>query len=382
MSAAKHAKIGANVQVGVGLGPGAVPYELCRGAFADRADFKRFFERMEKNSPTLVCRQKGQSPREGFVDASVTLPSGEKAGAFVQASFVFRAPTWWREMTERQRGQWRIAAEQQMRFERFLKANPHRERSKPATFKAYAQWDAAWLNERGAEWQPSGGAVPASKSHFGKWRERLTSPEQQWGRQGRPKGSGVKEWHPRAEQLFDENFRGDREAAEVLRVIQAYAWREGFESPTEAMIRRRVLGMTQYERVYREAGPKGVEERCVPKGRRGRNELRGRAFSDAHTMNIFATVPDAHGGLKAVRPTLAGVYVPFAYHFPALCVGLTESAELVSTAWRECTLEVGSFPVVTTDNTNAMDGLAGSPYRRQAGLREKYARGGLGGSSR
>ncbi|MGD8450692.1 MAG: Mu transposase C-terminal domain-containing protein [Phycisphaerae bacterium] len=360
-----------------GLGAGRVPFELCRGAWpctdVGRQQRRRFWMGL---SETL--REEGPDG-EKYIDASVTLPGGDKAGKFVQLEWGYKPPAGWRTWTAQQRRDWERKVAVLVRVEQFFLARPHLLRSKPSSYREFNRANVEWLAEMGREYQPCGRPLRVSKTTLNAYARTINDPDKAAPKRGRPKGSGAKEWHPRALELFDTLYRGHRDASDVLRKIQAYAWKEGFEAPTPAMVYKRIREMTQAERVFRRSGMRGVKEQCVPKMRRTRAELKGWSFGDGHTIAGFIRVPDGHGGLKAVRPTVAGVYVAFAQKFSEARAGLSESAELMAAAWRGAVLEDGPPAVAQFDNTHAMDGLTGSPYRKQPGRRAKYASGGLGG---
>lgn len=369
----------ATAPIGSGLGPGAVPFDLCRGAFAGekhpRKAFQRFFARLPS---TLKENAPGQPPAEGFIDASVTLPNGVKAGEFVQLEFPFKTPSGWSGYTEQQRTQWILAVQREQRWTRFLKARPHLRQSAPETYAEFGRAEAEWLAEVGPQWWPCGRPMPHTPSSMKVWRKRLHD-RGEVPRRGAPKGGGAKTWDPRAAELFDALFQGARSANAVLRAIQAFAWKEGFEAPTVGMVRRRIDDMTAYERARRRHGKHKAEEACIPKVRRTRAEHRGFASCDGHRPDVFVQVPARNGGITYKRVMVTGVYIAESRKWSALLAGLTESAEQLSATWRASVLEDGPQPVIVTDNTHAMDGLTGSPYRAQRGRREKFAAGGLGG---
>lgn len=351
---------------------------MCRGAFPrgarGRQQYKRFFARL---APTLKETDDATGAR--WIDASVKLPDGRRADAFVAERFPFRPPAGWRGYTGVQRARWRLMVGRETRFARFLRARPHLERSKAATYAEFSRVEADWLAAAGKHWWPSGAPMPATKTAVNEARRALQE-RREIPRRGRPAGTNKLEWHPRATELFDAAYWSEqrREAADVLDYVRAIAHKEHFPAPTMHMVRQRIAAMPAPVRVRLREGAKRFTEKCVPKGHRPRRAVRGWASFDCRKADFWAQVPDGCGGVKPARLILSGCYLPFAKKWSALRFALTENFELIAATVRDAVLRDGLPRVAHTDNGGAYDALTGSP-RGTAAERESFARGGIGG---
>jgi hypothetical protein len=190
---------------------------------------------------------------------------------------IFLPPKGWRGYTEQQRRTWRNCVARELRFRRFLEANPHLAPSARTTYAAYGEHDATWLEENG---------LTAGQTVMYHAR-RVLCERRELPRRGRLPGSGKCEWHPRAEYLCDQllcHTHGNR--ANIRETLKAFAAKEGFPAPTERMIDERIAGTPKGSIMLAPKG-EGALDAMAPKGRRPRKSKRGWVSLDCRIMDLY-----------------------------------------------------------------------------------------------
>ncbi len=289
------------------------------------------------------------------VCGSAVLPESSSAGgmtvtAFVQAQTIFQLPKGWASYTEAQRRSWRLNAEREVRFQRFLAEHPHMSKSVPETYMAFANGpDTTWLKDH---------RLSASKSTM--YAALLVlSERREVPRRGRPKGSGKTEWHPRAEHLCDQFFYHTHgRPIDIYRAVRAYAHAERFPAPSERMVRERIGGIPKGAKVLARKGERALDA-IAPKGKRPRRSVRGWWSLDCRTEDVFYQRIMAGGELRPGRPTCSGVYVPYSRRWADLRFGTTENGDLISASIAGAARSDGGLArVAQTDNGSFYKTLA------------------------
>jgi len=277
---------------------------------------------------------------------------------------VFIPPKGWRRYNEQQRRTWRNRVARELRFRKFCEAHPHLPRSAESTYAAYGEHDAGWLKEH---------ELTATKTVM--WAARRSLCERrEIPRRGRPKGSGRREWHPRAEEHFDRLFKTESrpDASDVLQDLRALARAEGFTAPTIHMVRRKIAETPWGELVLMREGVRACEAKCVPKGVRPRERVRGWWSLDCRVEDVWIKAPDGRHGLRAHRAACSGVYIPFAAKWSDLRFGLTENKDLIAASIRGAVRNDGFPRIAQSDNGWAYDFLSADDADGMPGLFRQF----------
>ncbi|HUU97359.1 MAG TPA: Mu transposase C-terminal domain-containing protein [Phycisphaerae bacterium] len=254
-----------------------------------------------------------------------------------------------RDWSKQKTRDWTRTTLRQIRFDKFLEANPHLAPSSPDTFKAYGEHDAAWLKENG---------LTAKKSAMYAARKMLYETREP-PRRGRPKGSGKTEWHPRAEYLCDQFlFHHHGNAADIHSTLEAFAAKEDFPAPSYGMVLERVNGTPKGAKILARKGERALDA-IAPKGRRPRKSVRDWLSLDCRIQDVFVQVPTAGGGIKHARPVCSGALAPYSWQWLDLRFDRTENGELIAATVRAASLRGGVYRVYQTDKGSAYKWLTG-----------------------
>jgi hypothetical protein len=274
----------------------------------------------------------------------VTPERSEAAGMTVaeacQAAGTFKPPKGWAGYDESRRRKWRLNTARERHFQQFCADHPNLSPSSRATYAAYGEFDRDWLTRH---------ELTAARSTMCEARRALCE-RRQIPKRGKPKGVGRKQWHARAEELFDKLYMNQHRpfASDVLRTIRAFAHREKFAAPTYAMVLRKIRETPWAEKVLTREGEQAYRAKCEPKGMRPRERTRKWWSLDCRTPDVWLKVPDGRG-IRAARLCCSGIYIPFAQKWADLRAGFTENKDLIAGSVKHAAHGDGLPAVIQTD---------------------------------